>query len=191
MPPPDSSAGEATGGRSAPIRIRRLAPVDAAAYRALMLAAYASEPEAFTSTVREREPLPLKWWLPRVSDEADASQLVLGAFDGERLVGVAGLAFEGRPRTAHKAKLFGMFVLDEHRGRGLGRRLVEAVLDAARSRPGTEIVQLTVTESNEGALRLYEACGFVAFGTEPFANKLGDRYVSLLHMWRAVGSEPV
>ncbi|MBS0426345.1 MAG: GNAT family N-acetyltransferase, partial [Proteobacteria bacterium] len=45
--------------------VRRLAPADAPAYRALMLDAYARHPEAFTSTVAEREPLPLAWWEAR------------------------------------------------------------------------------------------------------------------------------
>ncbi|NNF58371.1 MAG: GNAT family N-acetyltransferase [Rhodothermaceae bacterium] len=168
--------------------ISRLTPAHAAEYRAVMLQAYAHEPEAFTATVSERAPLPLDWWRARVSDRPDPSELVFGAFEDTRLVGVAGLRFEHRPRTQHKATLFGMAVLPQFRGQGIGRALVKAVLEDAQATPGTRIVQLTVTESNAPARRLYESCGFVAFGTEPFALKIGERFVSKVHMWCAVDS---
>jgi ribosomal protein S18 acetylase RimI-like enzyme len=168
------------------LRIRRLTPTDAAQYRAVMLQAYACEPDAFTSTVAEREPLPLPWWAARISDLPDPRELVVGAFMDEPLVGLAGLMFEDRERTAHKARLFGMFVLPEFRGRGVGHALVREVLVLARSRPATRVVQLTVTASNAPAVRLYESSGFVPFGNEPFAIKIGERFVSKLHMWCAV-----
>ena len=171
------------------MQIIRLRPSHAAEYREFMLHAYASEPEAFTSTVAERETLPLEWWTARVTDAPSPSQLVFGAFVDGRIVGVAGLQFEVRPRTKHKARLYGMFVLSQFRSRGIGTALVSAVLEAARIAHQTEIVQLSVTESNDAALRLYESCGFVQFGIEPFANKHDDRFVSIVHMWRPVNAE--
>lgn len=169
------------------LQIRRLNPNHAAAYRAIMLQAYESEPEAFTATVAERESLPLTWWENRISEQPDASALVFGAFSDAQLAGVAGLRYERRPRTLHKAKLFGMFVLPAFRGYGIARRLVQAVLSQARSTPGMQVVQLTVTASNAAAVQLYSVCGFVPFGTEPFANKVDERFVSVLHMWCPVG----
>lgn len=151
-----------------------------------MLQAYADEPEAFTATVAEREPVPLEWWASRVSDTPDPTELVFGAFEEDRLIGVAGLRFERRARTRHKATLFGMTVQPAYRRQGIGRVLVEAVLDHARSAPETRVVRLTVTESNGPARRLYEACGFVAFGVEPCALRVGERFVAKVHMWRAV-----
>ncbi len=151
-----------------------------------MLQAYADEPEAFTATVAEREPLPLEWWVSRVSDNPESSELVLGAIAGAQLVGVAGLRFERRPRTRHKASLFGMCVLGEFRGQGIARTLVEAAIEQAESTPDTHVVQLTVTESNAAALRLYESCGLLPFGSEPCAIRVGDRFVAKVHMWRRV-----
>ena len=166
--------------------VRRLTPADAADYRALMLRAYADDPTAFTATVAEREHLPLAWWISRVSESPDPAEIVFGAFADARLVGVAGLRFERRERTKHKATLFGMAVAPPFHGQGLGRTLVEAVLKSARSTPGMEVVQLTVSESNASARRLYTSCGFRAFGTEPFAIRVGDHFVSKVHMWRSV-----
>lgn len=175
--------------------LRQLVPADAAAYRAFMLEAYARHPDAFTATVAERESLPLDWWIDRVSDAPDASQRVVGAFEDRQLatadlrfVGVAGLRRAQRPKTRHKATLFGMAVHPSAQGQGLGRALVEAVLELARSTPGIECVQLTVSETNERALNLYTACGFTAFGTEPVAIRVDDRYVAKVHMWCPVGA---
>jgi ribosomal protein S18 acetylase RimI-like enzyme len=176
-------------GLASTVKTVRLTPHHAADYRALSLQAYDLSPEAFTSTVSERAPLPLSWWKSRLSVRADASERVWGALESTRLVGVAGLRFEHRERTRHKAWLFGMAVLPELQGRGIARRLVEAVIADAAARPGTRVLQLTVTDSNLAARGLYESCGFRPFGTEPYAIRVGDRFISKVHMWRLITSE--
>jgi ribosomal protein S18 acetylase RimI-like enzyme len=163
--------------------IRRLIPSDAATYRTLMLEAYERHPDAFTSSVAERASLPLTWWEGRVKDDEQPLELVLGAFRGQRLAGVAGLSFEPREKARHKAHLFGMYVPQELRNGGVGRALVLAVLEQARKRAGVRVVQLTVTQGNAPAQALYERCGFVPFGVEPFAVAVGLEFVSKVHMW--------
>ena len=63
-----------------------------------------------------------------------------------------------------------------------------AVLDSARSRVGTRLVQLTVTDGNHGAEALYRQCGFVPFGLEPLAVAVNGEFVSKLHMWCDLGA---
>jgi len=164
--------------------VRRLAPPQAADYRALMLDAYAAHPDAFTSSVEERAALPLEWWTSRLSQREAPADVVFGAFDDDRLAGAAGLSFESREKARHKAHLFGMYVPLSCRGRGFGRALVDAALAYARSRDHVRIVQLTVTQGNAAAESLYRRCGFVAFGIEPYAVAVGGDYVSKVHMWR-------
>lgn len=168
------------------MKIHRLTPTHAAEYRAVMLQVQADEPDAFTTTLAEREALPLAWWASRVSDDPGSAELVLGAFAGDRLTGVVGLRFGFRQRTMHKALLVGMAVLPSVRRQGIGRALVDAALDHARSVPSVGVVQLGVVQSNVGALRLYESCGFLAFGTEPLGIRIGERFEAIVHMWRAL-----
>jgi RimJ/RimL family protein N-acetyltransferase len=147
--------------------VRRLVPADAVAYRARMLDAYERHRSAFTSTAAERGALPLRWWEERLAPGGDTADVVYGAFDAGRLVGAAGLSFERRERARHKATLFGMSVAESARQAGFGRRLV----------------QLTVTEGNDAAQRLYERCGFRPFGVEPLAIALDGQLLGKVHMW--------
>lgn len=165
------------------MNLKRLDPSHVSEYRALMLDAFELHPEAFTSSFAERAALPLSWWESRLSQEPQPHELVLGAFHDGKLAGVTGLSFEPREKARHKATLFGMYVPYRLRRHGFGRQLVHAALAQARLRPGVKIVQLTVTHGNDAAHKLYEQCGFVQFGLEPFAVAVGDRFVSKVHMW--------
>lgn len=62
-----------------------------------------------------------------------------------------------------QGELANIAVAEAHRGRGLGRRLLEAVLDVGRQR-GLDAVYLEVRASNADALALYERFGFRQVG---------------------------
>jgi GNAT superfamily N-acetyltransferase len=166
------------------MNIARLLPLHAPSYRALMLEAYASHPESFTSTAEERAVLPMSWWEERLSGDAGASSVVIGAWLGERLIGAAGILFETRAKLRHSASIFGMYVLPAHRRSGAGRALVEAAVDEARARPHVRNLQLTVTEGNTAAEELYARCGFRRWGVQPAAVAVGNTLIGKVHMWR-------
>ncbi|EJM58361.1 GNAT family N-acetyltransferase [Pseudomonas sp. GM48] len=161
--------------------IERLDASHALVYRALMLEAYDLHPQAFTSSVRERAVMPLSWWESRLASKLD---VVLGAFEDGRLAGIVGLAFESREKARHKVTLFGMYVSPTVRQRGLGYQLVQAALGEARNHAGLRLIQLTVTAGNDPAFSLYQHCGFVQFGLEPMAVRVGEEYYDKIHMWR-------
>lgn len=164
------------------VTIRRLGAADAEAHRGLMLGAYAREPEAFTSSVAERVDLPLDWWARRLGGEGSDEQ-VWGAFVGERLVGAAGLSREPRERTAHRGFVFGVAVEPDQRRRGIARQLVRTLQADALHWPGLRLLELTVSDGNASAKRVYEDCGFIAWGCEPRALALDDgREVGKWHM---------
>jgi RimJ/RimL family protein N-acetyltransferase len=165
------------------IDVRRLQPGDAGIYRALMLEAYERHPDAFTSSTAERAVLPLSWWEARVSTDPRAASWVFGAFVNGVLAGVAGLSFESRQKSRHKADFFGMYVAPADRQLGVGSRIVQAAVEAAVARPELRVLQLTVTEGNDAAERLYAQYGFQRFGVEPMAVALDGRYMSKVHMW--------
>ena len=175
--------------------IQRLQPQHAAVYRQLMLEAYALQPDAYTSSVAERAALPLSWWEARLSSSPQTPEIVVGALIDGQFAGVAGVRFESREKSRHKATLFGMYVRLPYRQTGLGKQLVDAAIACAKVRTGVEIVQLTVTDGNRAAQTLYERCGFEPFGVEPYAvaldalDKADKAYVAKVHMWHSLAPE--
>ena len=83
----------------------------------------------------------------------------------------------------------GMGLLPETRGRGIGRRLAEAAIDAAFAR-GMERIELEVFGSNEAGIALYERLGFVREGVKRGARKLDGRIDDsvLMVLTREVGA---
>jgi ribosomal protein S18 acetylase RimI-like enzyme len=153
----------------APIDLRRLGPEDASAYREIRLEALADSPHAFSSTLESEQGQPLDRFATRLADD-----FVLGAFSGSYLVGVAGLYIQPRPKHRHKGMLWGMYVRPDHRTAGIGRKLVEAIIEHARQH--VELLQLVVVADNMPARRLYASLGFVEYGIERHATKYQGEY---------------
>ena len=91
----------------------------------------------------------------------------MGAFSGDRLVGIAGMRRDNVRKIEHRAGLWGIYVLPEARGAGLARQMVEALIGHARAIP--DLVQLTlcVRSTNEAAKQLYVSMGFIKTGVDP------------------------
>jgi ribosomal protein S18 acetylase RimI-like enzyme len=151
------------------IHVRRLAPSEGAAYREIRLEALRTNPEAFGSTYEVESVRPLEHFSERV-----ASCPVFGAFRGTEIVGMAGFLGREGAKDAHKGYLWGMYVRSDARNAGVGRKLVEAVINYARKY--VELLQLDVVSENEAAQRLYASLGFVEYGIERKALKQHGRY---------------
>ncbi|MFJ1805481.1 MULTISPECIES: GNAT family N-acetyltransferase [unclassified Streptomyces] len=85
--------------------------------------------------------------------------------------------------NAHVRQIQGLAVLDEGRGRGVGRALIRAALDEAR-RQGARRITLRVLGHNAPARKLYESEGFVVEGVLPEEFLLGGEYVDDVFMGR-------
>jgi RimJ/RimL family protein N-acetyltransferase len=166
------------------ITLRQLGRADAAEYRTFRLEALRATPTAFTSTYAEDRNQPLEWTVDRLTGVGRPDDVTLGAFDGDLLVGIAGLTIEPRRQVRHKAILFGMAVAPAAKGQGVGKALVSRIVELAESIDGLQQIVLTVSEGNMAAERLYRACGFEQWGREPAAVVVDGQPVAKLHLIR-------
>jgi ribosomal protein S18 acetylase RimI-like enzyme len=163
------------------MHIRLLRAEDAPRYRELMLEAYETAADAFTSTAEERVLEPMSWWAERIAP-ASGLQVAFCAEEGSQMLGTVALEYSASAKVRHSAGLIAMVVREHARGRGIGRALVDVALAHAAQRPGVEVVRLTVTEGNHAALRLYREAGFTAWGTQPMAILTPSGYKGKVHM---------
>ena len=91
------------------------------------------------------------------------NSLCLVAEDDGRIVGQLMLQ-GGKRRNVRHAATLGITVGREHRGQGVGRRLMEYAIDWARAGGVVTRIELNVFVRNSNAIRLYESCGFVVEG---------------------------
>ncbi|MET8628651.1 GNAT family N-acetyltransferase [Kitasatospora sp. NPDC004669] len=110
-------------------------------------------------------------------------QFLLAVLDG-RIVGyIRQVPPTPLASNRHVRQIQGLAVDDTARGRGVGRRLVEAACAAARAE-GARKMTLRVLGWNAPARRLYESCGFVVEGSLAEEFLIDGRYVDDIWMAR-------
>jgi ribosomal protein S18 acetylase RimI-like enzyme len=160
---------------TSPINIRRLDPTEAEIFRAIRLEALRTHPSAFAASFEVESGRPLIHFADTLGRDA-----IFTAWRDSELLGIASYYREDTPKHAHKGGLWGMYVRKEARGSGAADRLVEAVVQHARRE--VEILVLGVGVHNVPAQRLYRRHGFVEYGREERALKVGDVYYDELMM---------
>ena len=99
-----------------------------------------------------------------------------------KIVATAGIESVGKKyKVKHRAD-FGISVLKEYWGLGLGKALTEACIQCAKD-AGYEQVELNVVAENDRAISLYQNFGFVEYGRNPrgFNSKITG-YQELVYM---------
>ncbi|MFG3332091.1 GNAT family N-acetyltransferase [Streptomyces tendae] len=105
------------------------------------------------------------WWRERAAAVAAGRLAVWVAREGERVAGTVSLALPDKPNSRHRGELVKLMVSREARGRGLGRRLLTTVEDAAAA-AGLTLLHLD-TETDSPAEHLYRSAGWTRAGTIP------------------------
>ena len=154
------------------VQVRSLSGADAAAFQACRLEALRRHPCAFAASFDEEALRSLDEVAARLEQGA-----AFGAFMDGALVGTAGFAMPALAlalaKKCHKGVLWGVYVRAAARGRGVGRLLVEQVIEHARGR--VEQLHATVVTSAAAARQLYRDLGFRVYGLEPRGLKVAGR----------------
>ena len=125
---------------------------------------------------------PFEVWEGRMLGRLSDRDVWFVAEEAGRVVGQATLGRLGPSLLAHVAQL-AVEVHPDAQGRGIGRALCAAVIDAA-DRSGVVRLELFVRADNDRAIALYRKFGFEAEGTHRAYALRDGRYVDALAMAR-------
>jgi ribosomal protein S18 acetylase RimI-like enzyme len=162
------------------MEIRLLEPGDAAEWLRLRVEALEREPEAFSASLEEYLSLSIDEVKRRLWSTVDA--FVMGAFEGGQMQGMAGFFREKGSKSRHKGRVWGVYVTADARGKGMGREMMQTLLERGSGIDGVEQILLSVATTQDAAVGLYHSLGFETFGCEPRALQVGGRFIDEEYM---------
>jgi L-amino acid N-acyltransferase YncA len=103
---------------------------------------------------------------------------------------VAGYAYASsyRPRTGYRFTVEdSVYVRRDLRGRGVGRRLLPALIEGCAAKGYATMIAVVGDATNEGSIALHRACGFEVAGRFPAVGFKFGRWLDSVHLIRRLG----
>ncbi|WP_432405222.1 GNAT family N-acetyltransferase [Wukongibacter sp. M2B1] len=108
--------------------------------------------------VRGWHPKELEYLISRLYDLYDRGGIIYGGFDSSHIVGMIALDSELIGKNKDQLKLDILYISSKYRKKGIGRKLVECVIDRAKETSATKLyVSATPTQ---GTVDFYMRIGF-------------------------------
>jgi len=129
------------------------------------------------------------FWEESLAAAARGERIIVGAFDGQRLIGTVTLLLDCAQNQPHRAEIAKMITRISHRGRGVAKALMGAAERLAVERARTLLVLDTAAEG--GASGLYESLGFQLAGVIPdYAFKPHGGLSGAMIYWKRIQQAP-
>ncbi|GAB2861409.1 GNAT family N-acetyltransferase [Lentzea nigeriaca] len=125
-------------------------------------------------------------WLDGVLKQVRENDAAFAAASVDNVVQAVGLWRRGTAVFQHRAEIQQVMAHPSARGLGLGRLVVQGLVDRARE-ARIEIVRLGVRGNNHGAIELYESIGFREYGRMPNAIAVGNERWDAVDMYLPLG----
>jgi ribosomal protein S18 acetylase RimI-like enzyme len=168
------------------VTVIRLTSDDAERYALVRRRMLTESPWAFASTPGDDVALDLAHLRSMLGEKENAIVAVEAV---HALIATAGIFRMKSPKFAHRAKLWGVFVDASHRRRGLGRAVVAAAIQMAKSWQGVEFIDLGVSDNSPEARHLYASLGFKEWGREPETTQHNGRRYDEIYMALRIGRD--
>ena len=122
------------------------------------------------------EPRPLAYWKERLASTRPGDHLLVACSPSGEVLGYA-YSSTYRPRPGYdRTREVSVYLAEEARGQGLGRRLYDVLLDRLRA-DGIHQVLAVVALPNDASEALHRACGFTRVGVLPEVGWKFDRWI--------------
>ncbi len=149
-------------------------------YKELRLKAIQKEPHAFCSTYKKEVAWSDQKWQQGLRDVADRKSWIFFAKINRKLVGLIGGFQNDEDRQNDRAQIWGMYVDDLYRGRGIAEALAERLLCEISKNEDIHVIRLEVNEEQEAAMNLYKRLGFKEVNAETAVFGDGLTYKALI-----------
>lgn len=125
------------------------------------------------------------------ADRQAAGDPVIVAVDdeGDAVIGFTAWSWfrgEGHWPGYRNTREHSIHVAADHQGQGLGRLLIEALVDRARE-AGVHVLVAGVDSATEGSLQFHQRMGFVEVARMPEVGRKFDRWLDLVLLQRIIG----
>jgi ribosomal protein S18 acetylase RimI-like enzyme len=156
---------------------------DAERFRELRLHALQDSPIAFPVDYTATANHPMSFWENRL--KVDETGTIFFAEHANQFIGMMGIRRGESPKTKHSATIWGVYVRPEWRGLHIAESLIQACIAWAEAND-VNIVKLGVTVASASAVRFYQRCGFIIYGTEPRGIFYDGQYYNGYLMYRSL-----
>ncbi|MEH2127162.1 GNAT family N-acetyltransferase [Nostoc sp.] len=160
--------------------VKKLTKYDAEDYRQIRLEALEKNPDSFGTTYQEEVIKTIEHFRDRIP--VDNNNFILGCFEDKNLIGIVGFYQESRIKLRHKAYISSMYVQQEYRSKGIGKLLLNELIERAKTINAVEILLLDIVKNNVLGKALYLSLGFQIYGTEKRAYKYNNQSFDLEFM---------
>ena len=139
---------------------------------------YVAESTALFDLVPRTLEAQVQW----IDEHSGGHPAVVAVADGG-IVGFGSLsAYRSRPAYATTVE-DSVYLLPGHEGRGIGRRLLDELVDLAAAH-GFHTVIARISGGNEASIALHRACGFELVGVEREVGRKFGRWLDVVEMQR-------
>ena len=143
--------------------------------RDMRLEALHNSPLAFGSSFDEEKLFKANEWKKRIKNS-------IFALLDDKPVGMAVFIINDKIKTRHIANIYGVFVKEEFQGKGIGKKLINGMLNIIHQNKSISKIKLTVNPEQVAAVDLYKQFGFNVVGRLKNELRIDDKFYDELIM---------